>query len=322
MKYNVTPRGYARGMEQRAAISRAATLAARRHGVLTAAELRGCGLTDRMVDGLRERGLLVGLAPGVHRWQGSTPTWRQQALAAVRAAGPSSLLSHQSAAALHELAGFRPGALHVVVPLDVVRTSRRATVRRSDFRSDERTVVDGIPVVSVPLALVQVAATTSAARLEDAVDDALCRRLVTAADLTSSCRRGRAGSVALRAVAGLWLAGDRPGSLAEARLVRRLMAHALPKPVLQHEVSDGEGRGFAKLDLAWPDQRVAVELDSFRWHGARRSHGATARRRNRLEARGWHVLVATTDDLDDGAQRLATSITALLDGPGREAASA
>lgn len=311
---SVTPRPYVLVMDSMAA---AARRAARQHGVVTRRELLACGLSDRRIGGLVRRRLLVRVAPGTFLWAGSAPTWRQQALAAVKACGPRALLSHQSGAALHELEGFRPGRLHVSAPTDVA-SAGRWTTHKVKLSAADRAVVDGIPVARVALVLVQVAATVSARRLEDAFDDALCRRLVTLDDVSQACQPGRPGSAALRAVAALWRPGDRPATLAEARLVRRLAERGLPRPVLQHEVRDG-GALVARIDLAFPDQRVAVEYDSFRWHEVRRARAETLARRNRLEALGWHVLVATEVDLADGGARLAAALGRLV-GVTRDAA--
>jgi very-short-patch-repair endonuclease len=62
--------------------------------------------------------------------------------------------------------------------------------------------------------------------------------------------------------------------------------------------------GFvARVDFAWPEQRVAVEYEG-RWHGERQ-HVATDRRRlNRLTAAGWTVIFVTAEDMQDPAQLL------------------
>ncbi len=56
------------------------------------------------------------------------------------------------------------------------------------------------------------------------------------------------------------------------------------------------GSLLAQVDLAYPDQRVAIELDSVRWHHNQRSFVEDRRRRNRLLLAGWNVLNFTWDD--------------------------
>jgi|CXWL01.1.fsa_nt_gi hypothetical protein len=40
------------------------------------------------------------------------------------------------------------------------------------------------------------------------------------------------------------------------------------KPILHFEVVDDKGF-FAKVDLAWPEARLAIELDGWKYHGTR-----------------------------------------------------
>ncbi len=63
----------------------------------------------------------------------------------------------------------------------------------------------------------------------------------------------------------------------------------LPPPVPQHEVRDADGAFVARLDLAWPQQRVAVEHDGAH-HRDPRQHSRDLARHNRLRALGWVVL--------------------------------
>ncbi|MPY96274.1 MAG: hypothetical protein GEV08_25400 [Acidimicrobiia bacterium] len=112
-------------------------------------------------------------------------------------------------------------------------------------------------------------------------------------------------------MARLWRPDDRPATLAEARLLRRLLAHGLPRPVRQYEIRE-DGILVARPDFAYPERRVAVEYDSFRWHETRRAQAVTLARRNRLEGLGWHVLVATDADRRDGGAQLVRSLKRLV----------
>lgn len=295
------------------ALTEAARRASRSHGVSTRAELLAAGLSRAELYGLVERGVLVRVATGAYRWASSAVTWEQRAMVATRSLGGDALLSHSSAVALNGLAGFRKGRLHVCVAKAGGRRPRSFVVHQvRALGPADRRVVDGIPVVAVPLALVQVAATASASRVEDALDDALCRGLARLDEVEAACRRGRDGSAALRRILGLWRTGELPHTVAEARLVRRLRAHGLPPPARQWPVHGADRRLVARVDLAYPAHRVAIEFDSFRWHEPRRARRHTLVRRNRLEALGWHVLVATGEDRADGGERLAGDVRALL----------
>jgi very-short-patch-repair endonuclease len=60
----------------------------------------------------------------------------------------------------------------------------------------------------------------------------------------------------------------------ETRLRLLLHGSKLPRPVAQFSVYDDVGF-VARVDFAWPEQRVAVEYEG-RWHGERQ-HVATDR---------------------------------------------
>ena len=79
------------------------------------------------------------------------------------------------------------------------------------------------------------------------------------------------------------------------RIVRRLLAAGLPEPERQHEIRQ-DGELVARVDLAYPPERVAIELDSFRWHAGRGPFRSDRVRGNRIEAAGWRVLRATPED--------------------------
>jgi hypothetical protein len=59
--------------------------------------------------------------------------------------------------------------------------------------------------------------------------------------------------------------------------------------VPQHRVWFGPDE-CVDLDLAWPERRVGIEFDSYRYHGGRLKHDADARRLLRLGSRAWTVL--------------------------------
>jgi hypothetical protein len=75
-------------------------------------------------------------------------------------------------------------------------------------------------------------------------------------------------------------------------LVRLLVEAGLGPPERQHWIAEAA----ARVDLAYPDSHVAMELDSFRWHGGRRPFESDRSRGNRIVAAGWRLLRATPGD--------------------------
>jgi very-short-patch-repair endonuclease len=85
----------------------------------------------------------------------------------------------------------------------------------------------------------------------------------------------------------------------------------LPRPVAQHTVRNGGGF-VARVDFAWPEQRVAVEYEGA-WHGERQNVAKDRGRLNRLTAAGWRVVFVTAADLHR-PERLIARIAAALAG--------
>lgn len=239
----------------------------------------------------------------------SMPTsWRRQALAACLAV--DGYASHRTAAALWNLSGCRQGSIHVVVAHSRSNCSPPATLHQTRILPPtDITTIDRIPVTRPARTLVDLASCVPRQVLEEAVDDALCRRLVTLDRLERrfhALRKGRRGTRTLAAVLGTWRDGSEPQDVAEARLLRRLRHAGLPTPETQYDVVDHHtGRFVARLDAAWPEHKVAIELDGFRWHASPRAFERDRARRNHLLHLGWTVYQATPADLIADGRRLA-----------------
>ncbi|GAB4080456.1 hypothetical protein GCM10028783_14040 [Modestobacter muralis] len=81
----------------------------------------------------------------------------------------------------------------------------------------------------------------------------------------------------------------------ETRVRLLLAASDLPGPVAQFEVRDA-GAFVARVDFAWPAQKVALEYDGL-WHADPAQFRRDRERLNRLTAAGWRVVFATAADL-------------------------
>jgi very-short-patch-repair endonuclease len=72
----------------------------------------------------------------------------------------------------------------------------------------------------------------------------------------------------------------------------------------------------ARVDLAFPEHRVAVEYDGA-WHAERGQFAKDRRRLNRLVAAGWTVLHVTAADMRDPealVSRIRTMLAAATSG--------
>ncbi|MGY2066835.1 endonuclease domain-containing protein [Blastococcus sp. SYSU DS0619] len=86
--------------------------------------------------------------------------------------------------------------------------------------------------------------------------------------------------------------------------------HAVP----QYSVRDAAGDFVARVDLAFPEQRVALEYDGL-WHAGPAQFAKDLRRLNRLVAAGWTVLHVTAADLGR-LDELVVRVRALLERTG------
>jgi hypothetical protein len=67
-------------------------------------------------------------------------------------------------------------------------------------------------------------------------------------------------------------------------------------------VSVFDDRGYVmRLDLCWPEHRVALHVDSYQWHQQRERFERDAAQRARLAALGWVSVPITSRGLDGGS---------------------
>ena len=92
----------------------------------------------------------------------------------------------------------------------------------------------------------------------------------------------------------------------------RLVVAGLPSPVLQHLVDCGATTYL--LDLAWPEPRVAVECDGFRFHRTPDQLEWDDRRQSELALRGWLVLRVTWRQFHHDPYDLIARVRAALTG--------
>ena len=89
----------------------------------------------------------------------------------------------------------------------------------------------------------------------------------------------------------------------ETRLRLLLLRGGLPPPVAQHVIRSG-GTFLARVDLAYPDLRLAIEYDGLH-HAGREAFFADRRRLDRLTAAGWTVVHVTAEDMRHPVRLLA-----------------
>ena len=76
----------------------------------------------------------------------------------------------------------------------------------------------------------------------------------------------------------------------EKRMGRVLENAGLPPAVFHHIVRTPAGLFLAEVDFAYPEVRLAIEVDGFNVHGTPRAMAKDFVRQNGLVPYGWHVL--------------------------------
>jgi hypothetical protein len=144
-----------------------------------------------------------------------------------------------------------------------------------------------------------------------AVIDRLLRRgLVKVADLEAYAARRQGSRGWRRLLRAATLADPGAESPQESRLRVRLVLAGVPAPVTQYVV-ERDGRFLARVDLAWPQQKVAVEYDGL-WHAAEDQIHRDRRRLNRLLGADWIVLHVTSKRLRDDFDGVVAELKAAL----------
>ncbi|MGN6274960.1 MAG: type IV toxin-antitoxin system AbiEi family antitoxin domain-containing protein, partial [Solirubrobacterales bacterium] len=105
--------------------SRVAEIASRQHGVVTLRQLEEAGLGRRGASKRVEKGQLHRIHRGVYAVGHRAPSFHARWMAAVLACGEGAVLSHSSAAALWGLLRPIDGPIHVSIPTQQSRRSRR-----------------------------------------------------------------------------------------------------------------------------------------------------------------------------------------------------
>lgn len=89
------------------------------------------------------------------------------------------------------------------------------------------------------------------------------------------------------------------------RFVRALVGAGLPEPAQQHRVTLGSRR--CRIDLAYPDLKLAIEIDGWTFHRTRTAFDEDRARANDLVVAGWNVLRFTSRMTNEQAVSTTTA---------------
>jgi very-short-patch-repair endonuclease len=232
---------------------------------------------------------------------------------------PGAVVSHRAAAALWEFEGCAPGCVELSTRGSRTIKAKGLTLHRvAGLEPADITSVGPIPVTTPTRTIADICGLMDRDRVEPALDDALRRGLTSLPRLRWTAQRlGGRGRPGARLLADL-LDERRPGwtppaSQLESRLSALLKRAGLRTPASQFEIRD-QGRLLARVDFAYPDAKVAIEADGYRYHSGRVAWQRDLTRRNALTSRGWRILHVTWDDLAARPKEILAGIRAALDG--------
>ena len=286
-----------------------ARIAGRSHGVVTRTEaFRGGISADQLKHRIRS-GALIRVHRGVYRVGHAAQSYEARYLAAVRACGSRAVLSGRAAAHVHGLVKGRAPAPEVTTPSR--RDVRGLRTCRSRVWADETTVSRGIPVTTVARTLVDVAAALTDDELARACHEAGVRYGTTPAQVNAVLARrpNTPGAGQLRAI----LRGETHVTLSrlERRFLRLLRDAGLPLPETNRPA------GGRRVDCRWPDLRLTIELDSYRYHASRHAWEHDRIREREARARGDDFRRFTWGDVFERPEILLGELRVVIGEPPR-----
>jgi len=274
------------------------SVAEAQHGVVARRQLVGLGLSESRVERWVRAGRLIPVHVGVYLVAGAPQTPLAQLMAASLAVDGAA--SHGSAGWLLALRECRAGEPHVSVDVLGRYAPRGVRIHRStDLDRTDLVDVEGIPCTGVERTLLDLGRTLGPQRLDRVAEDAV-RRGLTSWDAVRTAflrhaRRGRGGTAAMRKVLDeRALLDPRMESRLETEFWRLVASAGLRPPTPQVEVFDGAGF-VARVDFAYLDLEIAIELDGKAFHLTSDAFEADREKRERLRAAGWIVLEFTWD---------------------------
>jgi hypothetical protein len=293
--------------------ARLSRLATRQHGVVSRNQLLVLGLDADRIAYRIQVGRLHRLYPGVYAVGHVRLTQRGRWLAAVaacRACGGGSVLSHRAAGWLHGTLRSAP-----TNPIDVIATRRhqlrgvRCHVVRG-LHPDDLTVVDAIPVTTVHRTFLDLAEVMHPLRLFDALELSVRLQRFDLTEMHAMLGRnpGRHGLKPLQAQL-IRLTGEPAwlDSKLEAEFLFQLRQHPdLPEP-LTHQVVDGEAVHFY-----WPEHRLVVEVDGDQYHSLPRDRLNNTRRDRKLTLAGYIVVRVSELELKTDPERVMADLRRLM----------
>jgi very-short-patch-repair endonuclease len=286
--------------------------ASEQHGVLGRQQALAIGFSRSAIRHRIASGRWESISPRAIRLAGSPSSELQLAMAATIDV-PGSVISHESAAALCRLPGFRLLPLHLLrLRDDQHPPSTIAYLHVTTHLPDgHRAAHLGIPITTPDRTLFDLAPRVHPLRLERLIDSAWSKGLVSGsrllATLADHAERGRDGIQVMRDLLEDRGANYRPpDSNLEARVQE--LARSAGIHTLARQVEVGGVERIGRVDFSDTDVPLVVEVDSETYHGSRLDERADELRDVRLRAAGFVIVRITEFDAWHNPDKVRTQL--------------
>jgi very-short-patch-repair endonuclease len=292
--------------------------AARQRGLVTGTQFDKLKVPSSTRSDWAKAGRIHLVHDNVYRLNGSPVTFEQKCLAATLAAAPTCFVDARGATQLWGFCEFDEGFVDVIVPrcrnprLDGVRVYRSDDLAK--FKMTRRL---GIPIVPPTLALLDLGVVCDEDTVKEAMEQAFVTRRTSPAELRAALelvrRPGRAGVGVIRKLLDARALGDDiPDAKSEVTFAELCRRFGLPLPMFHFNVFDANGVFLAEPDFAYPERRIAIEVDSVSIHGTAQALQRDFERQNKLINAGWIVLRFSWHDLKFRPEYVADTIRQAL----------
>lgn len=267
-------------------------LALRQQGVITRDQALGLGMSSAAIGRRLTSGEWIHLLPQTFVLRGHPATFMRKVIGAYFWAGEGALISHGTSGRLFDLEGIASRKIELSTPRRLRGGNVIVHTRPTEVFPSKR--IGLVRSTSIEQTLLDLGSVLDLEALELSLDSALRlghTRFDRVADHVARFGgHGVRGSKQLKRILRLREPTPRPNhSILEVEFVQLSRNFCLPQAESQFPIELRSGLTI-HIDFAYPNEKVAIEIDSVRWHSGVRAIHRDNERQNLLVALGWRVL--------------------------------
>lgn len=266
-------------------------------GPFTIGDAKAAGVTPTALRGRS----WIRLERGIYCWAGViADQWR--ILDVYQRLLPKSVFAGRTAAWLHGLPVEPHDPIEIIVPANSgVRSRRGLFVRRAELKATDVMTVRDLRATAVLRTLSDLCSRLKGVEALALMDASLRLKLINSGALEDS-------SICVRSWASL---AEPAESVMETRLRWLLIKAGLPRPTVQRNLKDVEGRFLGRADLFYPKARLVIEYDG---GNHRERLVEDNRRQNQLINAGFTMLRFTGADIRDRPYTIVAQVRRAISG--------